>query len=123
MPRRCGSRYPTGADRMVRLSRQYSSSLARACGALVALAASTASVTPAGAATSPTPVVGSRTITSNGVSLQMPATWPVYDLGQQTGRCAGFDVHAVYLGHQGSDASCPAHLLGKTDAVRIEPLD
>jgi hypothetical protein len=55
--------------------------------------------------------------------MQVPANWPVYDLTTQPSRCVRFDQHAVYLGHQGANASCPARLLGKTEAVQVEPLD
>ena len=38
-------------------------------------------------------------------------------------RCVRFDVHAVYLGHPGADMRCPAALVGRTDAVLVEPDD
>jgi hypothetical protein len=55
--------------------------------------------------------------------LDVPAAWPVVDLSKNPRRCALFDVHAVYLGHQGPDAVCPARAFGRTDAVQLEPLD
>jgi hypothetical protein len=58
-----------------------------------------------------------------GAVVEVPAGWPVYDLRADARRCARLDVHAVYLGHQGADATCPAHAVGKTEAVQIEPLD
>jgi hypothetical protein len=55
--------------------------------------------------------------------LDVPAAWPVVDLSKDPQQCALFDVHAVYLGHQGPDAACPARALGRTDAVQVEPFD
>ena len=57
------------------------------------------------------------------VLLEVPAAWPVIDLTANPRRCALLNVHAVYLGHQGADASCPARALGRTEAVQVEPLD
>jgi hypothetical protein len=34
-----------------------------------------------------------------------------------------FDVHAVYLGQPGEDMNCPAGLVGRADAVLVEPTD
>jgi hypothetical protein len=58
-----------------------------------------------------------------GATFDVPASWPVYDLTATPHRCARFDVHAVYLGHQSSDAVCPARVLGKTEAVQVEADD
>jgi hypothetical protein len=57
------------------------------------------------------------------VTIDVPASWPVYDETKGSPRCTRFDVHALYLGHQPPDATCPAHLVGRTDAAQIEPLD
>jgi hypothetical protein len=57
------------------------------------------------------------------VVLEVPGGWPVIDLSRRPKQCVLFNVHAVYLGHQGADAMCPARALGRTDAVQIEPLD
>lgn len=64
-----------------------------------------------------------KAVTYRGATLQVPVEWPVHDLLADPSRCARFDVHAVYLGHQGSGARCPARLVGKTEAVQVEPLD
>jgi hypothetical protein len=64
-----------------------------------------------------------KSVTYQGATFEAPAGWPVYHLASEPKRCVRFDVHAVYLGHQGVDASCPARLIGRTDAVQVEPLD
>jgi hypothetical protein len=54
--------------------------------------------------------------------FDVPSNWPVYDLTKDPKRCVRFDMNAVYLGTQGTEAGCPARLLGRADAVQIEPL-
>jgi hypothetical protein len=56
-------------------------------------------------------------------TFDVPASWPVYDLRADQRRCVRYDTYAVYLGHQGPDAACPATALGKTNAVQVEPVD
>lgn len=66
-----------------------------------------------------------RTVTYAGVSLQVPASWPVVNLARHPRACPRLDVHAVYLGTQGPAApgpACPATLRGKTAAVAIQAI-
>jgi hypothetical protein len=62
-------------------------------------------------------------VTFEGVSLRVPASWPVINLRRHPSACPRLDVHAVYLGRPGPDPICPAGLLGKTEAVMIEPVN
>jgi hypothetical protein len=62
-------------------------------------------------------------VTFEGVSLQVPASWPVLDLAQHPAICPRLDQHAVYLGLPGPAPACPAGLLGKTEAVQLLPVD
>ncbi len=64
---------------------------------------------------------GLRTVAYGGVEFDVPADWPVYDLGADPSTCVRFDVHAVYLGQPGADMQCPAGLVGRADAVLVEP--
>jgi hypothetical protein len=57
------------------------------------------------------------------VEFTVPADWPVYDLEADPTTCVRFDVHAVYLGHPGSDMQCPATVNGHAASVLVEPLD
>jgi len=75
--------------------------------------------TPARAAT-PGP---QTTITYRGMALRVPGAWPIFDLAREPGRCVRLDVSAIYIGHQGPEARCPARAIGKTTAVQVEPLD
>ena len=79
--------------------------------------ASTSVVIPKGA----TPA-GWQAVQYNGVTLAVPSSWPVFDLSTQATRCVLFNAHAVYLDHQGANALCPAHALGKSEALQIESL-
>jgi len=62
-----------------------------------------------------------QTVRYRGLEFEVPASWPVYDLAADPTRCVRFDVHAVYLGHPGADQRCPAHLVGRTETVLVEP--
>jgi hypothetical protein len=73
---------------------------------------------PAGTA----PEASTKTIQYGGLRLRVPAGWPVYHLDREPARCVRFDRHAVYLGRPGTDQDCPARLVGRTEALLIEPL-
>jgi len=62
-----------------------------------------------------------QTVRYRGLEFEVPAGWPVYDLEADPTQCVRFDVHAVYLGHPGPDQRCPAHLIGRTETVLVEP--
>jgi Domain of unknown function (DUF1906) len=64
-----------------------------------------------------------RTVTFHGYKIEVPESWPVVDLSRNPSACVRFDVHAVYLGHPGSSQSCPAKVLGRTEALLVEPID
>jgi hypothetical protein len=66
---------------------------------------------------------GLRTVTYRDVQFDVPGDWPVYDLAADPSTCVRFDVHAVYLGHPGADMNCPAGLVGRADAVLVEPTE
>jgi hypothetical protein len=57
------------------------------------------------------------------VQFDVPADWPVYDLAANPTTCVRFDRSAVYLGRPGADMACPAHLVGRADAVLVQPTD
>ena len=82
-------------------------------------------VTPAADdAADPTVAVGARAARrsrTRACSSTCPADWPVHDLAADPTTCVRFDVHAVYLGHPGADMDCPSGLVGRADAVLVEP--
>ena len=65
---------------------------------------------------------GLRTVVYQGVAFEVPGDWPVYDLAADPSTCVRFDVHAVYLGHPGADMVCPSGILGRADALLVEPV-
>lgn len=83
-------------------------------------------VAPAAASSESSSTVGAnglRTVTYRSVQFDVPGDWPVYDLAADPSTCVRFDVHAVYLGHPGADMNCPAGLVGRADAVLVEPTE
>jgi Rv2525c-like, glycoside hydrolase-like domain len=56
-----------------------------------------------------------------GYSVVVPASWPVYQLAGDPTVCVRFNRNAVYLGQPGSEQGCPAHSVGRTEAILIEP--
>ena len=65
---------------------------------------------------------GLRTVAYLGVEFQVPGDWPVHDLDGEPTTCVRFDVHAVYLGQPSADMQCPAGLVGRAEAVLVQPL-
>jgi hypothetical protein len=65
---------------------------------------------------------GNQVVSYHGYRLSVPASWPVYDLTAHPGVCARFNRHAVYLGAPGAEQRCPAHEVGRTEAILVSPL-
>lgn len=64
---------------------------------------------------------GTRPVRYHGVSLRVPASWPVVDLARHPGTCARVDRHAVYLGTPAEGADCPPAIAGRTETVSLRP--
>jgi hypothetical protein len=64
---------------------------------------------------------GERLVTYAGVTVRVPAAWPVHDLAAAPRTCVRYDVNAVYLGRPGADQDCPAHAMGRVETLSIEP--
>ncbi|MFF1835984.1 glycoside hydrolase domain-containing protein [Streptomyces sp. NPDC058231] len=96
----------------------------RATTMLTALAALTATAL-AGAAAPAGAADGAKDVSYRGYHVRVPSSWPVIDLAAAPDTCVRFDHHAVYLGHAtpAGQATCPAGLVGRTEALVIEPLD
>jgi hypothetical protein len=63
-----------------------------------------------------------REVRYRGYGIDVPGSWPVYELAADPSRCVRFDRHAVYLGRPGANQRCPAHAVGRTEAILVEPL-
>jgi hypothetical protein len=81
---------------------------------LMTASAAVASAKPGGSAT--------KSLRYHGYRLVVPAAWPVFDLAANPAVCVRFNRHAVYLGHPSSREHCPAHAVGRTEAILVEPL-
>lgn len=57
-----------------------------------------------------------------GLHIPVPAGWKVYRLGPGSTECLRYDRHAIYLGPAGRNQLCPAHAVGRTEAIHVEPL-
>ncbi|TYB43521.1 glycoside hydrolase domain-containing protein [Actinomadura chibensis] len=64
-----------------------------------------------------------RVVRYRGLRVPVPAGWEVHDLDRDPTRCVRFDRHAVYLGRPGPQPDCPARIVGRTEAVHIQPAD
>ncbi|MFB8174384.1 hypothetical protein ACFC60_41210, partial [Kitasatospora purpeofusca] len=62
-----------------------------------------------------------KAVTYQGHVFQVPSTWAVVDLAVDPQACVRFDQHAVYLGHPGDQQVCPPRLIGRTEALLVEP--
>ncbi|MFD5562423.1 glycoside hydrolase domain-containing protein [Kitasatospora griseola] len=56
-----------------------------------------------------------------GRTFSIPADWPVIDLSAAPRTCVRFDRHALYLGTPGADQDCPSHVIGRTEALLVQP--
>ncbi|GAB2846627.1 hypothetical protein GCM10027176_57890 [Actinoallomurus bryophytorum] len=68
------------------------------------------------------PAHADTTVDYKGLRITVPAGWPVYRLGPGSTECLRYDRHAVYLGPAGENQVCPAHAVGRTEALHVEPL-
>jgi len=62
-----------------------------------------------------------RSVRYRGLSLRVPRAWAVIDLRRDPYACVRFDRHALYLGDPSRDERCPAHAVGRTEALLIAP--
>src|ERR1700704_2656131 len=57
----------------------------------------------------------------HGYVVKVPRSWRVYDLAKNPHVCVRFDRHAVYLGAPTAQEQCPAHTVGRTEAILLQP--
>jgi len=63
-----------------------------------------------------------KTVSYRGYEVQVPVSWPVVDLAATPTACVRLDRPAVYLGRSTAQADCPAHLVGRSEGIVLEPL-
>ncbi|MES9541121.1 MULTISPECIES: DUF1906 domain-containing protein [unclassified Actinomadura] len=64
---------------------------------------------------------GPRVVEYRGLRVPVPAGWEVHRLDREPSRCVRYDRHAVYLGRPGPQPDCPARVVGRTEALHIQP--
>jgi len=64
-----------------------------------------------------------KTVRYGRYALRVPAGWPVFRLASDPSACVRFNRHALYLGRPGTQQRCPAHAVGRTESILVEPLD
>ncbi|MFG3052993.1 glycoside hydrolase domain-containing protein, partial [Kitasatospora sp. NPDC048239] len=89
--------------------------------AFVAMAVLAAAPAVGSAEAAPAGGPDTKAVTYQGRVFRVPAAWPVVDLAVDPQACVRFDQHAVYLGHPGEQQVCPPRLIGRTEALLVEP--
>ncbi|HTX07939.1 MAG TPA: DUF1906 domain-containing protein [Solirubrobacteraceae bacterium] len=92
--------------------------------ALTALSAAATAVAAPGSAGASARAGAQRTkvVRYHGYRLVVPASWPVFNLAADPTVCVRFNRHAVYLGTPGAHERCPAHAVGRTEAILVSPM-
>ncbi len=62
-----------------------------------------------------------RTVRYHGYAVRIPASWPVFNLDRDPRVCVRFNRHALYLGAPTAQQRCPAHAMGRTEAILLSP--
>jgi hypothetical protein len=62
-----------------------------------------------------------RVVHYSGVRVAVPDSWPVYKLAARPTTCVRFNRHALYLGTPSPRQRCPAHAVGRTEAILVAP--
>ncbi|TDE32324.1 hypothetical protein, partial [Actinomadura sp. 6K520] len=62
-----------------------------------------------------------RVVEYRGLRIPVPAGWEVHDLDRDPLRCVRYDRRALYLGRPGPEPDCPARIVGRTEAVHVQP--
>ncbi|WP_433169392.1 glycoside hydrolase domain-containing protein [Kribbella sp. CA-247076] len=63
-----------------------------------------------------------KTVSYRGYEVKVPASWPIVDLAASPTTCVRLDRPSVYLGRSTAQADCPAHLVGRSEGLVLEPL-
>ncbi|MFD3496262.1 glycoside hydrolase domain-containing protein [Streptomyces sp. NPDC058690] len=89
---------------------------------LAVLAGIGAFAVPSSAAAASPPETIRQTVTYHGYRIEVPADWQVVDLTENPRTCLRFDRPAVYIGEPAEQNDCPAHVVGRTAGIVVEPL-
>ncbi|WP_406864219.1 glycoside hydrolase domain-containing protein [Streptomyces sp. HUAS MG47] len=91
--------------------------------ALAVLAGIGALTVPGSPAAASPPQTDRQTVSYHGYRIQVPADWQVVDLTENPRACLRFDRPAVYVGEPAEQNDCPAHVVGRTAGIVVEPVN
>ncbi|WP_328919651.1 DUF1906 domain-containing protein [Streptomyces sp. NBC_00208] len=89
---------------------------------LAVLAGIGAFAVPSSAAAASPPETIRQAVSYHGYRIEVPADWQVVDLTENPRTCLRFDRAAVYIGEPAEQNDCPAHVVGRTAGIVVEPL-
>ncbi|WP_406308924.1 glycoside hydrolase domain-containing protein [Streptomyces sp. NBC_00623] len=89
---------------------------------LAVLAGIGAFAVPSSAAAASPPETIRQAVSYHGYRIEVPADWQVVDLTENPRTCLRFDRPAVYIGEPAEQNDCPAHVVGRTAGIVVEPL-
>lgn len=89
---------------------------------LAVLAGIGAFAVPSSATAASPPETVRQAVSYHGYRIEVPADWQVVDLTENPRTCLRFDRPAVYIGEPAEQNDCPAHVVGRTAGIVVEPL-
>ncbi|WP_426361900.1 glycoside hydrolase domain-containing protein [Streptomyces sp. E-08] len=104
------------------MSSRFTWSARAGTAALAVLAGIGAATAPGFAAAGSPPSTGRQVVSYHGYRIEVPADWRVVDLTANPRACLRFDTPAVFLGEPGEENDCPAHIVGRTAGIVVEPI-
>jgi Domain of unknown function (DUF1906) len=72
----------------------------------------TARITGAGSAV--------KAVQFGGYTINIPVSWPVFELGRNSTTCVSYDRNALYLGVPGLNQDCEAHVVGRVATISLQ---
>lgn len=94
--------------------------------AIAAAVATTAGFSPVSAHAAPADphrpgATAVKQVGYRGYVFTVPTSWSVVDLTGAPHACVRFDRHVLYLGRPGADQDCPGNVVGRTEALLVQP--
>ena len=91
----------------------------RRLGIAAALAAAVVALAPVAAQAAPGP--DTQDIGYLGYHFDVPSSWQVVNLAQHPSTCVRYDQHTLYLGTPSATQNCPNRVIGRTEAMLVQP--
>jgi hypothetical protein len=61
-----------------------------------------------------------KAVQFGGYTIDIPLSWPVYELGANSTTCVSYDRNALYLGVPGLNQDCRAHVVGRVATISLQ---